>query len=443
MDQIYKRLVPQLYSLAHQPWMRDAALLIAISALAYLPGLLTSRVLRKYRESPRVERSRPLRVFLDLLGVSLWPLWAMLLYSLFGIWIRVSEAAGHPFRLIPILLFFLLYRIVIALTVEFLPPGQRRRRIRRGMIPFVFLLVTLEQLGVLGSILGWLGHPLFKFGATEVSFVSILLALGLVAAFVIGSRLISGILRSRFLPGLGVDPTVSTSLAVLVRYCLVAIGILVGLNSLGFDMSTLQIVLGALGVGIGFGLQNVVNNFASGLIILIERKVKQGDIVTVGGTDGRVVDIGLRSSVVRTRAGHEIIIPNSDLVGSQVTNFSYHDRLVRVDIPVGVSYASDPNQVRDILLEAANEEERVLDEPAPDVLFKQYGESSIDFELRVWIDDPWLFPKVRSALYYSIWYKLKQVDIEIPFPQRDLHVRSGEIRVRASTEKGAEEPGNQ
>ncbi len=438
MNQIFNKLVDQFYFLACQPWVRDIALLIAISAVSYLPALLTARTLRRYRESQRVAGSRSLKITLELLDVSFWPLWAILFYSLFGAWIRLSKTAGHPFELIPILLFFLLYRLLISLTKEFLPAGRQRRRIRRVIIPVVFVLIILQQLGLLSDIAGWLGHPFFKFGATNISLFSILLALGLVAAFIIGARLLSDLLSSRFLPGIGIDPTTSTSLGTLVRYCLVVIGFFVGLSSLGFDLSTLKIILGALGVGVGFGLQNVVNNFASGLIILVERKVKLGDIVRIGETDARVITIGLRSSVVHTRAGHDIIIPNSDLVGSQVTNFSYRDRFVRVDIPVGVSYASDPDQVQDILLDAAKEESRVLEQPAPDVLFRQYGNSSIDFELRVWIDEPWVFPSVRSALYFSIWYRLKQANIEIPFPQRDLHVRSGELKVRMTSEEGPE-----
>jgi potassium efflux system protein len=208
------------------------------------------------------------------------------------------------------------------------------------IMPIVFALIILQQLGLLGGIGGWLGRPFFRFGATDISVFSILLAVGVMAAFVIGARVFSDLLGSRFLPGMGIDATTSTSLGTLVRYCLVVIGFFVGLSSLGFDLSTLIIVLGALGIGVGFGLQNVVNNFASGLIILIERRVKQGDIIRIGETDARVITIGLRSSVVRTRAGLDIIIPNSDLVGSQVTNFSYRDRLVRVDIAVGVSYGS-------------------------------------------------------------------------------------------------------
>jgi small-conductance mechanosensitive channel len=441
MDQILNRIVQQLYILACQPWVRDTALLIAISAVSYLPGLLTARAFRRYRESPRVTGSRGLKIGLELLSASLWPLWAILFYSLFGILIRITKTEGHPFGLIPILLFFLLYRLVISLSKEFLPPGRRRRRIRRVILPIVFALIILQQLGLLKDIAGWLGHPFFKFGAADISVFSILLAVGLMAAFVLGARLLSDLLGSRVLPGIGVDPTTSTSLGTLVRYCLVVIGFFMGLSSLGFDLSTLKIVLGALGVGVGFGLQNVVNNFASGLIILIERRVKQGDIVRIGEKDARVTTIGLRSSVVHTRSGHDIIIPNSDLVGSQVTNFSHRDRLIRVDIPVGVSYGSDPNQVRDILLDAAREERRVLDQPSPDVLFKQYGNSSIDFELRIWINEPWLFPSVRSVLYFSIWYKLKQANIEIPFPQTDLHVRSGEIKVRMTSEGDREIPG--
>ncbi len=439
MNQVFSTVVHQLYILAGQPWVRNVALLIAISTISYLPGLLTVRSLRRYRESPRVTESRGLKMGLELLGVSFWPLWAILFYSLFGIWSRISKTAGHPFGLIPILIFFLLYRLLISLSKEFLPPGRRRSRIRRVIIPIVFALIILQQLGLLSNIAVWLGHPFFKFGATDISVFSILLALGLMATFVIGARVFSGLLGSRFLPGIGVDPTTSTSLETLVRYCLVVIGFFVGLSSLGFDLSTLKIVLGALGIGVGFGLQNVVNNFASGLIILIERRVKQADIIRIGETDAKVITIGLRSSVVRTRAGLDIIIPNSDLVGSQVANFSYRDRLVRVDIPVGVSYGSDPNQVRDILLDAAREESRVLDQPSSDVLFNQYGNSSIDFQLRVWIDEPWLIPFVRSTLYFSIWYKLKRANIEIPFPQTDLHMRSGELKVRMTSQ---EDPGN-
>ena len=425
-------LLDQLRNIASQEWIRDLIVLVGVSALAFLPGWLSVRFLEKRRESPRVARSRALSLTLKLLEVSLWPFWALLLvYVGFGFWVRLSPtSAGDPFRVLPILWFFLLYRILSTLTRELLPTGDLRRRIRRIVIPFILFLAILQQLDLLGPLVGWLGRPFLSIGQTRISALSFLIAIGLVVIFVLVARLAAKVLGSRFLPGLGLNRTLSESLATLFRYALIVLGIFVAVDTLGFDLSALTIVFGALGVGVGFGLQNIVNNFVSGVIVLVERTVKKGDIVTVGGTDGRVMSIGLRSSVVRTRAGHDIIVPNSDFVTAQVTNFSYHDRLIRVDIPVGVSYSSDPNQVRDLLLQAAVEEGPVLDNPRPEVLFTGYGESSLDFELRAWIDDAWQAPRVSSALYFSIWYKLKAAGIEIPFPQQDLHVRSGELKVR-------------
>ncbi|NIQ39629.1 MAG: mechanosensitive ion channel [Proteobacteria bacterium] len=425
----------QLLAIAKQPWVRDMALLIGVSLVAYLPGWFTARAIRKREESPKRKRSQAMNVGLKLLEVSVWPIWALiLLYVGFGVWVHVApESAGDPFRVLPIIWFFFLYRILKCLTRETLPPGSRRKAIRRGVIPLVFILAVLQQLALLGPLVRWLGRPFVSIGRTEISVVSLAIAVGVVLVFLLVARLIAVILGSRILPGLGFDRTLSENLATLFRYALVAFGLFVAVDTLGFDLSALKIALGALGVGIGFGLQGVVNNFVSGLIMLVERTVKKGDIITVGGTDGRVINIGLRSSIVRTRGGREIIVPNSDLVSSQVTNYSYRDTLVRVDISVGVSYGSDPNQVRDLLLQAAKEEARILDNPLSDVVFQGYGNSSIDFELRVWIDDAWQLPQVRSALYFSIWYKLKAAGIEIPFPQRDLHMRSGELKVQLAT----------
>jgi small-conductance mechanosensitive channel len=424
-------IIKNLQILIQETWLHDALLLLGFSLLAYLPAWVTAQFLEKIQES-FAPRKKIQRLVFVLLEVSTWPVWAILLLFLgFKIWGAFFPATtGNPGRLLPILWFFLIYRILIALIKETLPSSEHRRKIQSGVISLIFVLAVLQQLDLLVPILSWLKHPFLTVGETHLSVSSILVALIILAVFLLIARFAARILRSQFLPKLGIERSVSESLATLVRYFVSAVGAIVALDSLGFDLTTLKIVLGALGVGIGFGLQNVVNNFVSGIIIIAERTVKQGDIIAVGETDGRVIRIGLRSSVVRTRSGLEIIVPNSDFVSSQVTNFSYRDRLVRLDLPVGVSYASDPNQVRDLLLRAADEEGRVLKTPPPDVMFTQYGNSSIDFQLRVWIDDPWVNPQVRSALYFSIWYKLKEAGIEIPFPQRDLHVRSGEIKVR-------------
>jgi small-conductance mechanosensitive channel len=219
-------------------------------------------------------------------------------------------------------------------------------------------------------------------------------------------------------------------LGTVARSLVIVLGLLVAADALGLDLSSLKIVLGALSVGIGFGLQNVVNNFVSGLILMFERTIKRGDIVRISQTEGRVASIGLRSSVIRTRAGHDIIVPNGDLVAGQVDNLSFTDEDVRIEVPFGVSYASDPNTVREIVLEVAARTDLVRPSPEPDVLFMGFGESSLDFELRVWVSGAWVLPRVRSALLFDVWYALKGAGIEIPFPQRDLHVRSGVLEMR-------------
>lgn len=192
---------------------------------------------------------------------------------------------------------------------------------------------------------------------------------------------------------------------------------------------------GALGVGLGFGLQNVASNFISGLIILFERPIKVGDRVEVGQVLGDVRRIGARATTIVTNDNIAIIVPNSDFITERVTNWSFGSRHVRIGISVGVSYTSDPVLVRRLLLEAAGRQPGVLDEPKADVMFSGFGESSLDFELRVWTLEFIQAPTVlRSQLNFVIWEAFKAAGIEIPFPQRDLHIRSGTLRVAREPE---------
>jgi small-conductance mechanosensitive channel len=415
-----------------QPWTRDLLLLVVVTIVSWPLGRISVHLVRRRRAEPSRE-SHPLRVSLDLFETCLWPLWALLLLTTgFTIWVNTSAGmAGDPFRELPMLGFFLYYRELSAATKEFLPAGDRRKRLRRIVIPLIFTLAALQQLGVLGVLLEWMVRPLLTIGQTQFSAVSLLIAITVILVFFALARLSTDFIGRRFLPGLGFDRNLSETLATLLRYILVVAGFLIALDTLGFDLSALKIAFGALGVGIGFGLQSIVNNFVSGLILLFERRVEKGDIIAAGDTEGRMLSIGLRSSVLRTRAGIEIVVPNSEIVSARVANYSLHDTLSRVDLPVGVSYSADPNALSSLLLAVAKEEAAVLESPAPDVIFTGYGDNSIDFELRVWIDDAWQIPNVKSGLYFSIWYRLAEAGIEIPFPQRDLHVRSGELKVRA------------
>ena len=220
----------------------------------------------------------------------------------------------------------------------------------------------------------------------------------------------------------------------MIRYLLIAIGFAIILQTAGVDLSALTVLAGALGIGVGLGLQNIANNFISGLIILFERPIKVGDRIDVGGVTGDVVDISPRATTVVTNDNIAVIVPNSEFISSKVTNWSYTNRDVRLNFPVGVSYKSDPELVRRVLLEVAAAHPGILQERRSDVLLREFGDSSLNFVLRVWTRDYTTTPGVlRSDLNYAIWSKFKEHEIEIPFPQRDLHIRSGALDLRTNT----------
>jgi small-conductance mechanosensitive channel len=214
------------------------------------------------------------------------------------------------------------------------------------------------------------------------------------------------------------------SIGRLVHYVLIFIGFLLALSALGIDVTKLTIMLSALGVGIGFGLQAIVNNFVSGLILLFERPVRVGDSIELGGQWAEVKRIGLRSTTVQTFDEADLIIPNADLVTNQVTNWTLTNRRVRLTVPVGVAYGSDVPLVIETLRACGKANSMVAKTPDPQVLFLRFGESSLDFELRVWVTDADHRLKVQSELHQEIDRSFRESEIEISFPQRDLHVRS-------------------
>ena len=219
------------------------------------------------------------------------------------------------------------------------------------------------------------------------------------------------------------------AMGTIVRYVLIVIGFIIIIQYIGVDLSVLTIIAGALGVGVGFGLQNITNNFVSGIIILFERPIKVGDRIEVGNVSGDVIRISMRSTTIITNDNISIIVPNSEFISSKVINWSHTDRNVRFNFPVGVSYNSDPERVRKILMEVAEENEGVLKNPAPDVLLEEYGDSSINFTLRVWTNEYITRPNIlKSQLYFLAFKKFKEAGIEIPFPQRDIHVKNDSIK---------------
>ena len=210
----------------------------------------------------------------------------------------------------------------------------------------------------------------------------------------------------------------------MISYVVFALGLVVGLESLGLNLSSLVVVGGALGIGVGLGLQAIVSNFVAGLILLLEQPIKLGDRIEVGNTQGDVVRLRGRSTWIRTNDNVVIIVPNSEFINDRVTNWTANDRQVRISLSFGVSYDSDPRSVRDVTLGVAKAHKDVLPEPAPEVIFMEFGDSSLNFELRVWTIQQVQTPtRLKSDLYFAIFEAFRKQNIEIPFPQRDLHIR--------------------
>jgi small-conductance mechanosensitive channel len=223
---------------------------------------------------------------------------------------------------------------------------------------------------------------------------------------------------------LQIDKGTQYTLSRISHYTIMVIGLIVAFQFIGIDLSGLAVIVGLLSVGIGFGLQNITSNFIAGLILLIERPIKIGDRVTIGNTEGDVIAINIRSTTIRSLNNISIIVPNSEFVSSQVVNWSHGDPKVRLVVQVGVSYNSDLDLVMRSLREVAGESPSVLENPKAEVFLSNFGDSSWNMELRVWLEDPNSYYQVRSEINCSIVRKFKQYGVEIPFPQRDIHVRS-------------------
>jgi small-conductance mechanosensitive channel len=274
-----------------------------------------------------------------------------------------------------------------------------------------------------------LDYPFTHIGETEISINFILYISLSIIALLFVARKFKQFLVNKILVRSNLDSGVSQSIGTIVRYLIIILGLVIIFQSAGLNLSAIGVLAGALGVGIGFGLQNIFNNFISGLIILFERPIKIGDRVDVGGISGDVIKIEARATTVLTNDNIAIIIPNSEFISSRVTNWSYTDRMVRFHIPVGVAYKEDPENIKAILLEVAKTNENVLQSPAPDVIFSEFGDSSLNFELWVWTIKLINRPKIlQSQLNYQIYRKFKERGVEIPFPQRDLHIRSGFVQ---------------
>ncbi len=278
-----------------------------------------------------------------------------------------------------------------------------------------------------------LNFPLLRIGEAEVTLWTLIYFLALLLLLFYFARKIKMLLVEQVLTRTRLDVGARQAIGSITRYTVLFIGLLIILQTVGINLTTLNVIAGAVGIGVGFGLQNIASNFTSGLIILFERPIKVGDRIAVGDVEGDVTKIGARSTTVVTDNRIAIIVPNSMFISEPITNWQYPDPKVRFEIPVGVAYGSDVRLVERLLLEVAKENPDVMSDPAPDVCFREFGDSSLNFVLRVWNQNHVHRKMVLySALNFAIYDKFKEHGIEIPFPQRDLHIRSGVLENKTS-----------
>jgi small-conductance mechanosensitive channel len=274
-----------------------------------------------------------------------------------------------------------------------------------------------------GTIVTTLTSDIFSLDNNSYSIPDILVLLLLLWALIFTAKVLEDVLRSRILEATGISRGAQEVVAVIIRYSLICIGSLVLLQVWGLNLSSLTILASALGVGIGFGFQDIAKNFGSGLVLLFERPIQAGDFIEVGEYQGIVERVGARSTVIKTLDQISIIVPNSRFLETELINWDHDNSLSGLRLPVGIAYGSDVEKVKDSLLDVAKANPDVLTIPSPQVLFKGFGDSSLDFELRVWTRHPERQVVIKSDLYYEIEAMLRKRNIEIPFPQRDLHVR--------------------
>jgi small-conductance mechanosensitive channel len=351
------------------------------------------------------------------------------------------DLAGHHISILGIGAFVGLIALGFVVA-RILQSGIVRRALSRLKLDPNFVAIITTILGVAAlvfftvSAINGLGIPLpwsAPLLGLKISLLQIFLLVGLlIVVFWLSSRT-KRFLFNRFLVHSGLDRSLQYAIAQIAANSVLIIGIFVVLQNSGIHLEALAVFAGAIGVGIGFGLQNITSNFISGLVILAERPITIGDRVEVAGITGQVQKIRARSTVVVTNDNITTIVPNQKFIDSPVINWTYGDPRVRFRVPIGVSYGSDVELVQKKLIEAAEENPNTLKDPPPSVFFVEFGESSLNFELVAWSDKMSSRPRrYRSDLNFAISRKLREAGIEIPFPQRDLNIRSGLLKVESS-----------
>ena len=289
-------------------------------------------------------------------------------------------------------------------------------------------LVILDLVGFLAPLYSVISTPIYTIGGAPISFWVVIEAGIILLAFAYASRLLRAYLDYKIYPSTGIDTGLGYALNTFLRYLFLTVGFICALRAVGLDLRVLMVFAGAVGIGTGLGLQNITANVLSGFIIVFGRKLRKGDWIKVGDKLGMVTHIYLRATKIWTRDNIEYIVPNTDFISKPIVNYTLTSPIVRIYVPVGVSYKTSPLAARKILLEAAEKHPMLMQYRKPEVRIAEFGENSINLEILVWIDISKIAEKdIRSQLYYTIFEAFDRAGIEIPFPQRVIHIRPESI----------------
>jgi len=322
-----------------------------------------------------------------------------------------------------ILAFFVIRLTIFVLDTTF-RPGPLLKAWENTLTAVLWVAVALYLLGWMDEVVLGLDRFAMTIGEMRISLLSILQFTFAIVFFLLSATFLSRFIQRRIMRADYMTVSMRIGLSKSAKFSLFTIAILVALNAVGINLTTLTVLSGAIGVGIGFGLQRIIANFISGFVLIADRSIKQGDVITVGDSFGWVQELAARYVVVRDRDGVETLIPNENLMINEVINWSHSDRKIRLKLPVSISYGDDPEEAMALLLKAAEVSDRILKDPAPVARLMAFGDNGIELELRVWIQDPEQgIANVRSDINLAIWRAFKAADITIPFPQRDVHLR--------------------
>jgi potassium-dependent mechanosensitive channel len=337
------------------------------------------------------------------------------------------------------------YRIIVTLFYATMEQEAARAYHRRILVPLFAILLIV---GLSSNLAGTFSIDQIELVAlldTPISLGTLFRAAVVLFFFLAFGWISQDLLRKFILARAEAPPGVTNTVLTISRYAIIAIGALAAISTLGFNLSALAIIGGGLSVGIGFGMQDLIANFISGILLMFERSLRPGDIIEVGGKVGVVDKLNIRSTVVRMFDNVEIFVPNKNLLTSSVSSYTHNNRRTRRTINVGVSYDNNPAEVRQLLLDIANRHELVLDDPPPAAHFVEFGESSLNFTMFVWVDDISDGLETVTTLQCQIWEEFKQCGIEIPYPQRDLRVRSQvpiHVQNHQENQEASQEPVN-